>query len=89
VNLGVGQEISIGDLAEALIAASGREAKVVVDPSRLRPAGSEVQRLLSDNSRAREWAGWAPAVSLTEGLARTSAWVAENLRLFAADRYQV
>lgn len=89
VNLGVGREISIGELAEALIAASGREAKVVVDPSRLRPSGSEVQRLLSDNSRAREWAGWAPEVSLTEGLKRTSAWVAENLRLFAADRYQV
>lgn len=89
VNLGVGQEISIGELAQALIEASGRDAKVVVDPSRLRPSGSEVQRLLSDNSRAREWAGWTPAVSLAEGLKRTSSWVAENLHLFAADRYQV
>ncbi|MFI6091806.1 SDR family NAD(P)-dependent oxidoreductase [Streptomyces sp. NPDC051218] len=89
VNLGVGQEISIGELARELIGASGREARVVVDPARLRPSGSEVQRLLSDNSRAREWAGWTPAVSLTEGLKRTSEWVAENLHLFAVDRYQV
>ncbi|GAA1351166.1 SDR family NAD(P)-dependent oxidoreductase [Streptomyces beijiangensis] len=89
VNLGTGQEISIGDLAHALIAASGRDAEVVVDPARLRPSGSEVQRLLSDNTRAREWAGWEPQVSLTEGLSRTSSWIAENLRLFAADRYQV
>ncbi|MEU6004156.1 SDR family NAD(P)-dependent oxidoreductase [Streptomyces sp. NPDC047197] len=89
VNLGVGQEISIGALAEALIEASGRAAEVVVDPSRLRPSGSEVQRLLSDNSRAREWAGWTPSVSLNEGLKWTSEWVAQNLRLFAADRYQV
>lgn len=89
VNLGTGREIAIGALAEALIAASGRDAEVVVDPARLRPSGSEVERLLSDNSRAREWAGWQPEVSLEEGLRRTSAWVAEHLHLFAADRYQV
>ncbi|MFD8549036.1 SDR family NAD(P)-dependent oxidoreductase [Streptomyces sp. NPDC059649] len=89
VNLGTGREIAIGTLAEALIAASGRDAEVVVDPARLRPSGSEVERLLSDNSRAREWAGWQPEVSLEEGLKRTSAWVAEHPHLFAADRYQV
>ncbi|MCB5911958.1 GDP-mannose 4,6-dehydratase [Streptomyces pinistramenti] len=89
VNLGTGREIAIGALAEALIAASGREAEVVVDAGRLRPSGSEVERLLSDNSRAREWAGWRPEVSLEEGLERTSEWVAANLRLFRADRYQV
>ncbi|WP_329439989.1 SDR family NAD(P)-dependent oxidoreductase [Streptomyces sp. NBC_01426] len=89
VNLGTGREISVGDLAQALITASGREARVVVDPSRLRPSGSEVQRLLSDNSRAREWACWEPRVSLAEGLRRTSDWIAANLALFAPDRYQV
>ncbi|MFI6943321.1 SDR family NAD(P)-dependent oxidoreductase [Streptomyces sp. NPDC050418] len=89
VNLGTGREISIGRLAEELITASGREAAVVADPARLRPAGSEVERLLSDNSRAREWAGWEPEVSLGEGLKRTSEWVAENLRLFDVERYQV
>ncbi|NBE56034.1 GDP-mannose 4,6-dehydratase [Streptomyces boluensis] len=89
VNLGTGQEISIGDLAQALISASGRDAEVVVDPDRLRPTGSEVQRLLSDNSRARDWSGWQPEVSLRDGLRRTSDWVAEHLGLFAADRYHV
>ncbi|MFF0744028.1 GDP-mannose 4,6-dehydratase [Streptomyces sp. NPDC004111] len=89
VNLGTGREISIGDLATALIAASGRDAEVVVDPARLRPAGSEVERLLSDNARAREWAGWEPEMPLAEGLKRTSEWVAENVHLFAPDRYQV
>ncbi|WP_275432091.1 MULTISPECIES: GDP-mannose 4,6-dehydratase [unclassified Streptomyces] len=89
VNLGAGEEISIGDLARALITASGRDAEVVVDPARLRPSGSEVQRLLSDNARAREWAGWKPQVSLHEGLTRTSDWIASHLHLFAPDRYQV
>ncbi|TJZ46063.1 SDR family NAD(P)-dependent oxidoreductase [Streptomyces piniterrae] len=89
VNLGSGREISIGALAEALIAASGRDAEVVVDAARLRPSGSEVERLLSDNSRAREWSSWEPRVTLKEGLARTSEWVADNLGLFRAERYQV
>ncbi|MBO0913279.1 MULTISPECIES: GDP-mannose 4,6-dehydratase [Streptomyces] len=89
VNLGSGREISIGDLAQALITASGREASVIVDPARLRPSGSEVERLLSDNSRAREWAGWQPETPLGEGLKSTSKWVAENLALFAPGRYQI
>ncbi|MFE2209694.1 MULTISPECIES: GDP-mannose 4,6-dehydratase [Streptomyces] len=89
VNLGTGREISVGDLAKALITASGRDAEIVVDPARLRPSGSEVHRLLSDNTRARTWAGWEPEVGLKEGLERTSAWVAEHLHLFAPGRYQV
>lgn len=89
VNLGTGREISIGDLADALITASGRDAEVVVDPARLRPSGSEVERLLSDNSRAREWSGWQPEVSLEDGLKHTSRWVEDNIHLFSPGRYQV
>ncbi|MEV7026717.1 SDR family NAD(P)-dependent oxidoreductase [Kitasatospora sp. NPDC093558] len=89
VNLGTGSEVSIGDLAKAMIVASGRDAEIVVDPSRLRPGGSEVERLLSDNRKARELAGWEPLVSLDEGLRRTSEWVAGHLHLLAPERYQV
>ncbi|MGI9120375.1 MAG: SDR family NAD(P)-dependent oxidoreductase [Acidimicrobiales bacterium] len=89
VNVGSGREISIGDLVQLLISITGSQARVVTDPARLRPAGSEVERLLCDNTRAREWAGWAPQVSLEEGLARTSAWVAEHRHLLATGGYAV
>ncbi|MFG3253094.1 SDR family NAD(P)-dependent oxidoreductase [Streptomyces sp. NPDC048172] len=89
VNLGTGEEISVGDLARALISAAGSDAEIVTDPARLRPTGSEVHRLLSDNSLAHELSGWRPTVPLREGLARTSDWVAKNLHLFAPDRYAV
>ncbi|MDH6575700.1 SDR family NAD(P)-dependent oxidoreductase [Kitasatospora sp. MAP5-34] len=89
LNLGTGSEISIGDLAQALITASGADARVVVDPSRLRPNGSEVERLLADNTKARDLTGWQPRIPLDEGLRRTSAWIAANLQAFAPDRYQV
>ncbi|HMC72533.1 MAG TPA: GDP-mannose 4,6-dehydratase, partial [Mycobacteriales bacterium] len=89
VNVGSGREISIGDLAELLVKVSGREAKVVVDDSRVRPGGSEVERLLCDNTRAREWCGWEPQVSLEEGLRRTSDWVRDHLDRLEAKSYQI
>lgn len=89
VNLGTGEEIAVGDLARKLIAVTGRDAEVVVDASRLRPTGSEIHRLLSDNFRARTWASWKPKVSLDEGLRRTSDWIGTNLHLFAPGRNAV
>ena len=88
VNVGSGREVAIGDLIPMLIAASGRDAQVVQDPERLRPAGSEVDRLLCDNSRARDWMGWKPEVSLEEGLRRTAEWVEANLQSLQAHGYQ-
>lgn len=79
VNLGTGREISVGDLAELLIEITGTRATVVSDEARLRPSGSEVERLLADNTRAREWAGWEPKVTLEDGLRRTADWVRSNL----------
>jgi NAD dependent epimerase/dehydratase len=89
VNLGTGTEISVGDLAGRLIAVTGSNARVVTDEARLRPAGSEVERLLADNTRAREWAGWSPAVSLDDGLARTTEWIRQHLSAIETRGYHV
>lgn len=89
VNIGSGREISIGDLAELLVSVSGKDAKVIADESRVRPDNSEVERLLCDNTRAREWCGWEPQVSLEEGLRRTSDWVRDHLDRLEAKSYQI
>ncbi len=89
VNIGSGREISIGDLVQLLIAITGGTATVTTDPARLRPPGSEVERLLCDNTRAREWAGWVPEVPLEEGLRRTSDWIRDNRHLLGAGGYAV
>lgn len=89
VNIGSGREIAVRDLIDLLVKISGRNVRVVVDEDRLRPEGSEVQRLLCDNTRAREWAGWEPQVSLEEGLERTAAWVEEHHGTLKAGSYQV
>lgn len=88
-NLGVGSEVTVGELAREIIGLVGRPVKIEVDRGRLRPEKSEVQRLLSDNQKARERLGWAPEVGLREGLERTIAWVSEHLDWFRVDQYQV
>lgn len=88
-NLGAGFEITIGELAERIIGLVGRDVHVEIDPARLRPAKSEVGRLLSDNTLARERLGWQPQVSLDEGLQRTIAWVRDNLDRYDPGTYGV
>jgi NAD dependent epimerase/dehydratase len=87
VNIGSGHEISIGDLVNKLVAITASSATVVTDEQRLRPAGSEVERLLCDNTRAREWAGWSPEVSLDDGLQRTADWLREHLDVMDTHGY--
>lgn len=87
VNLGSGREISIGDLAALLGKLLGVELEIKTDRQRLRPDGSEVERLLADNSLARQLFGWEPKVSLEEGLQRTIAWLRANKNLYRSDAY--
>jgi len=88
-NLGVGAEISIGELARKIIALIGRPVEIELDPARLRPEKSEVQRLLSDNSLAREKLHWQPQVSFDEGLTLTIEWMREHLGLYRSGAYQL
>lgn len=87
-NLGSGEEIRIGDLAQKVISMVGRDVKIDTQPERLRPQKSEVMRLISDNSRAREALGWTPEVPLDEGLQRTIHWISENLSHYRIGQYE-
>jgi NAD dependent epimerase/dehydratase len=88
-NLGVGSEITVGDLAEQIIRLVGRPVRVEVDPARLRPQKSEVERLLSDNTRARERLAWQPLVPLEEGLRRTIDFIRSHPHLYRPSEYQL
>lgn len=89
INLGVGEEISIGALAERIAALTGSELVVEHDARRDRPEGSEVERLVSDNSLARELLGWTPRHTLDEGLRLTIDWLREHLDRYRVGSYQV
>jgi NAD dependent epimerase/dehydratase len=87
LHFGGGREVSIGDLALMIGRAAGRDIEIVTDQQRLRPEGSEVDRLIADASKAREALGWAPRVSLEEGLERTVAFIRDNLHLYRPQDY--
>lgn len=89
VNVGSGREVTIGELVEMLFEITGRKARVLTDPQRVRPEDSEVERLVADIARAREWASYAPRMSLEEGLRVTSEWVMANLDHLRPSGYQV
>ena len=87
-NLGTGEEIAIGDLARMILSMTGRQAKIETKTQRLRPRKSEVMRLISDNTRAREVLGWTPQVSLKDGLTRTIEWVSGHLDHYRIGQYE-
>jgi len=82
INIGSGREISIGDLAALIIQMINKPIKIESEDERLRPRGSEVERLLADTTLAQQLLGWQPKVGLEEGLTRTIAWIKDNLEDF-------
>jgi dTDP-glucose 4,6-dehydratase len=87
VNIGRGADVSIGDLVERIAARLERPIRVETDTARVRPANSEVGRLLAGTNLARELWGWSPRYTLDEALDETVAWVREHLDMFRVDDY--
>jgi NAD dependent epimerase/dehydratase len=95
VNAGSNFEVSIGRMVELAAKALGAQVEVQLDPQRLRPAKSEVDRLWADNTRARDLLGWTPEYGgedgFVRGLAETAQWFADpcNLAAYKIDRYNL
>jgi len=87
INLGSGREISIGDLAAVIADCCGTAIDIVTDEKRIRPEGSEVDRLLADASLAEKLLGWTPQVSLEDGLTKTIDWMRDAMQHYRPDEY--
>jgi len=89
VNVGSGTEITVAAVVDEVCRIVGREPVVELDEKRLRPSGSEVERLLCDRRKAKGLMGWAPAVGFAEGLRRTVDWVATHPDMYPTYAYAV
>jgi NAD dependent epimerase/dehydratase len=87
VNVGFGEGVAIGALAEMILDILGLQKKIVRDDERLRPPTSEVYTLICDNTRASELCGWKPGYSLRQGLRETVDFISEHLNLYKPDQY--
>lgn len=95
LNVGSNFEVSIGDTARLVAEQMGQEVEFELDQQRLRPAGSEVERLWADNAKINKLAGWTPDYAGREGLVRglkeTIVWFSDaaNLRRYKAELYNI
>jgi NAD dependent epimerase/dehydratase len=91
INIATQSEISIKEIAEKLIGMINPDAKVVRDAKRLRPAKSEVERLIGSNEKIMKLTDWKPRVSLDEGLRETVEWFKDpkNLERYKVNNYNV
>ncbi len=76
INVGVGEDVSIGELAELVSALVGYTGEITWDTSK--PDGTP--RKLLDSDRLRDL-GWSPKRRLAEGVAETYEWYQQSVRL--------
>jgi GDP-L-fucose synthase len=74
INIGWGEDVTIRELAELVVAASGYEGRLLFDPSK--PDGTP--RKLLDTTRLTAL-GWRPKISLKAGIESTYAWFREHV----------
>jgi len=89
MNVGSGRDISIDELAQTVFSLAGKHPRVVTDPARVRPAGSEVERLQADSSLAKQLMGWEARTTLKDGLSRTMAWISDHLDIYRPGEYVI
>ncbi|MGD1004249.1 MAG: SDR family NAD(P)-dependent oxidoreductase [Methanoregulaceae archaeon] len=89
INIGTGIGVSIGELANRIIAITNPIAKIICEKDRIRPEKSEVMKLVCDNTLARELIGWEPKHTLEEGLSITCEWMKEHINAYKSGLYTV
>ncbi len=89
INVGSGTAVSIGEVADRIIALLGGNKRLVADEARVRPPASEVMELLCDNRKAWALMGWQPTVSLEEGLEETIRYIRDHRERYKPEIYNL
>jgi len=89
INLGTGVEVSIAEVVERVLKLIGQDVPVRLDDDRLRPADSEVERLVAGTEKAKALLGWAPETDLDDGLQLTIDWLTGSLADYKPTIYNV
>ena len=95
VNLGNGFDISIKELVKVIAQEMSVKIEIVTDKRRVRPKQSEVEKLRSNNSKAKKILNWRPKYlnkkGLIKGISKTIEWFddKENLRNYKSEIYNI
>ena len=88
-NVGSGTGHTIGEILALVQEVAGVDKPVRQEDERVRPAASEVERLICDASLAAEAFGYAPRWDLRRGLERVRDWVADHPPSLRPGAYRV
>ena len=95
VNAASNFEISIGETAHQIANIMNAEIEIQTDQDRVRPEGSEVNRLYGSNDTLKALTGWSPSYGgldgFRRGISETIDWFTdpENLRFYRPGSYSV
>jgi NAD dependent epimerase/dehydratase len=89
INIGMKNEISIGDLINRIAFLTGKEFKLITDKQRVRTKNSEVERLICDNTKIINSTNWRPDYNLEKGLIETITWIEKNMEIYKSSIYNI
>lgn len=81
LDIGSGQGATILDVACRLLTCMGAPANRLTVTGAFRPG--DIRHAVADTDRAVSLLGWAPEVSLDDGLARLAAWSRDQMKVYA------
>lgn len=88
-NIGMNEEISVGDLVTMIARRMQVDVEIEADRQRVRPGNSEVERLRCDNRKITTATSWRPKYTLEAGLDETIRFLSEHLDQYKAGMYNV
>lgn len=88
-NIGMNEEISVGELVQKIAGIIGTSVEVQTDEIRVRPGASEVERLWCDNTKIMRETGWKPGYTVDTGLAETIEWIKHHIHLYKPEIYNI
>nr|WP_294941490.1 GDP-mannose 4,6-dehydratase [uncultured Mucilaginibacter sp.] len=75
INIGSGTDYSMTDVFALICKQMDADVQLLADEQRVRPAGAEVEHLLCNNSKIKQFTGFTPAYTFEEGLRQTINWL--------------
>ena len=90
-NIGMNEEISMGDLVNLIANQMGKKVKIISTDERVRPKNSEVERLVCDNKKIKANTNWKPEYNIEKGISETIDWMGnpDNLSVYKSGQYNV
>ncbi len=89
VNIGMGNEISVNDLANKIFTITGIKKPIESDEIRIRKNTSEVERLFCNNEKIKKLTQWIPDYNIDSGLKETIDYIKNNLTKYKSYIYNI